>query len=786
MINSISNQPNTFSPNGLSPKEEIIAGMQFFNILSLPFRAIDKEIELSNASIQKKCQTRTLDDITCNSVALIQRHSQEARQFLAEKIQSIAEQIPESVKSSVQRLAQQILQSNRALSNTFEQEYNIPQKDTLFFLESAGYVVEGMAAAALGGALGKAANWACKESTRLVSKVQKPFWKESEKIIESKVETKTFRLQGNNIDGLLNLKIQNSQDGNLSVWVLELTSKLPNGEWAQFGASTQASGSFSSTTGLALSKIKEVAKTYNAKKVTLQWNAENNGLVELAMKTKRLEYLGEKPTFPHVASIYEWGEPKNSFKQTFPTFNFKVSPSFKESKLSILNPSPTPNISSLPKTGSLIGLSTVAASRNLSPQLSPQQEVPSWIDVDAAAQKLVDVVGDITGAAPLIDQGKAIKEVLITAFSSPENAPKLLVKQFIAEPEKMYQKIIDAPEKFLQDSKTFLNDPTLAGGLGILMTAVSLVSVANDILPILTKVSADVFKNPLNAPITLSKELLNLTTQKIIGVYKLVEGLVTDPLKTIDGTLKGIIRSPKELVRNVKDLFGHGRRKAKRAKRRAKKQMQKALAVQKKFAEEIEKEKAQVLKILPTCFCLARQQWMISENLEPQDYLSNVIDDWKAAVSQGKYKGNCIGFIQMIYSKLKEGFFTEVYHLSPLAHASSPTPPLEFLNAISEYTKNNSQVAKHLKQLDEKCIKLGSEIDLLEHAAEVDRQNTEALKQDRERAALTSAQLENQINTLSHLNQTLITDTPRLANLLASRISPEEKARLQNALNNNT
>lgn len=407
------------------------------------------------------------------------------------------------------------------------------------------------------------------------------------------------------------------------------------------------------------------------------------------------------------------------------------------------------------------------------------------INIEKIADKLIDIASDLTGVSSITSAGKEVKQMLVDIISYPENAPKMLLDKVLSQPKKLFEKAISQPKQFLQQVEQYGVDPSICEALNVVGTAAMLVSTANEILPILTRVSAEAFKDPFNVPFVVSKELLNLTTQKIIGLYKLVEGLVTDPLKTVERTLKGVARSPKDLVRNVKNLFGHGRRKAKRAKHRAKKKMEQALVVKQKFAQDMALEQAKILQVLPSCFCLAKQQWMINENTQPEDYLFSILSDWKVACSQGKYQDNCSSFIRNIYFKLKEGFFREVSSLSPTAHASSPIPPVEFLNAIKECAENNSKLAEHLKLLDENCARLGSETVLLKQAAEEDSLNTEALKQDREKTAQVLAELTNEVNTLSHLNQSLINNTPRLAGRLAGMMSAEEKVRMQNALRNN-
>jgi hypothetical protein len=300
-------------------------------------------------------------------------------------------------------------------------------------------------------------------------------------------------------------------------------------------------------------------------------------------------------------------------------------------------------------------------------------------EMEEAALKLLNIAGDLTGVTSLGDQAKDMENMFSLIFSDPENAPKLIVNYLLKEPENIFKKIISSPKEFVAHSETFLTDPTLKGALTILGTVYSIVSIANEVLPILTKIKEEAFKNPAKIPLVVTKEVLNLTKNKILGVFALAQGLLKHPGKTIENLVKGIIHSPKQLISYVKDFAGLGKSKKKKAKKKAEKLKK---AVLEKAKLENERAVQELLKALPACYSTAREQWMIEESVRPEAYLISLVNDWKQAITAQLYKKSCLEFIQAVQKELSEGQFAKVIKLSPKAHANQLMPPKIIVHAM--------------------------------------------------------------------------------------------------------
>ena len=335
------------------------------------------------------------------------------------------------------------------------------------------------------------------------------------------------------------------------------------------------------------------------------------------------------------------------------------------------------------------------------PMKNPLPEL-EWIDMETAAQKIVEFAGDLTGVTSSIQQIKELKSLFVNILSDPSNGPQLLVNELIKEPEKIFQKIITSPKAFIANTEAFVNDPTLAGALGIVGTAFSVVSLANEILPVITLISRKGIKNPAQLPAILSKELVKMTFSKIIAVAKLAQGLIHDPFKTGKQLINGYIKSPKILCRNVKNLFGHDKRKA---KRKAKKYKRMQEAYNRQVHLENERQKQAIIEAVPVCYKAARHQWMIDEACTPLDvYFNRLVIDWKNALNSKKFQADFISFLQNINVHFNQGHFSEIVRLSPSAHLKEPTPPAIVSLAITLLAQTSLQLACEVKSLEREIV----------------------------------------------------------------------------------
>ncbi len=156
------------------------------------------------------------------------------------------------------------------------------------------------------------------------------------------LEKKTIPLEKDAIKGTLKLLVQHNPEKSVSIWVDGLVITESNGARAAYGAQTKTSG----TTFLALQKISELAKEFKVKNVIIQSDIVNDKLLAIAMKTKRLEYLGERELFN--PRIFDW-----IVNEKYPTFKYNIPNILKESSFFKELYSQKSNIFSFSKTAYL-------------------------------------------------------------------------------------------------------------------------------------------------------------------------------------------------------------------------------------------------------------------------------------------------------------------------------------------------------------------------------------------------------------------------------------------------
>ncbi len=324
----------------------------------------------------------------------------------------------------------------------------------------------------------------------------------------------------------------------------------------------------------------------------------------------------------------------------------------------------------------------------------------SWIEMEDAAQKILDVAADLTGVTGAVAQTKELKQLFVTILSDPENAPKLLFQQVMKEPERILQKIVTTPKEFMANGKAFMDDPTLMGALNTVGTIYTIISLANDLLPVLEKITSTALRDPLATPVVLTKEMSKLLVGKILGVVKLAEALLNNPVKAIEHLYKGIVKSPEMLCKNVKNLMGGGRKKHKRRKRHARQLEQYRLQAEQSLRAETTLIKDEIITVFPSCYTTAKHQWMIPETKTPETYFSELIADWKDAVHQKRFQGNCAEFIRTVHSQLIAGHFSMTSRLSPKAHSAEMTVPAIVAYAIIGVAKSTLELACEIKSLE--------------------------------------------------------------------------------------
>ena len=325
-------------------------------------------------------------------------------------------------------------------------------------------------------------------------------------------------------------------------------------------------------------------------------------------------------------------------------------------------------------------------------------------EIEEAAQKVVDLAGDLTGINFAVEKTKEIEQMFVTMISDLGHAPKLLVQQLLKEPEKIFQKALKSPKEFINSAEAFTADPTLMSALEVVGAAFSTVSLANEILPILTRVSQKVIKDPFTAPQIVTKEMLNLTINKAKGIWTLTKGLATDPIGSGKDFIKGVIHTPDTLVRNVKNFFSKGKRKQRRQMREAQEQEMLQAAKQAKIAKEQINLKRAIEKAIPSCYKAAVNQWMVKHDKPINDYFLDMLKDWKNATSHGLFNGDVAQFAIDLMRLLKSGRLSDVAHLSPCAHLSEPTPPPKVAFALAGLAQETLKLVSNRKELENATV----------------------------------------------------------------------------------
>lgn len=299
-----------------------------------------------------------------------------------------------------------------------------------------------------------------------------------------------------------------------------------------------------------------------------------------------------------------------------------------------------------------------------------------WIDMEAAAQKIVDFAGDITGVKSVVQEATDLKELYLNIFSNPENAPELLLSHLYKGPKEIFQRVLDAPKNFYNSGEAFLADPSLMGAIGLVSGALSIIALANEVLPILHLISDELINNPLKAPVNIPKGLVQLTSNKIKALHLLAQDFVKNPLKAGEHLVKGVIKSPELLYHNVKQLLGINKHKAKKRRRRLEAAMQQQAAeIEQQMIAAENRAIEQLTRAICACYEVAITQWMLRPEVKIQDYFTTLHADWKRAVATIQFDQNFIQFIVTIQKQLELGDFPEACRLSPLAHNPEPYAP---------------------------------------------------------------------------------------------------------------
>jgi len=333
----------------------------------------------------------------------------------------------------------------------------------------------------------------------------------------------------------------------------------------------------------------------------------------------------------------------------------------------------------------------------------------SILPVEETALKLLTIAGNLSGIAPAIDQAHDLRKLFVTVLSDPVKAPELLMKQFYKGPQEIFQNIITTPKQMLSKLAALNADPNLNHAMGVAGGILSIMSLTIEVLPMIQKISLEASRNPLQLPIVIPKELLRLTFNKILGVVQLGKDFINDPFKAAGNLVKGVLRTPENFCRAIRDFFTGGR-KAKRKRRR----LEEAIRQQQLQEEKLRKEAMEKIShAVGECFETANRQWMKLPDQPISSYFTQLFQDWKRAVEKKLLVVDFLQYVNKIKAELEKGNFSDVYWLSPTAHAKELIAP--------------PMVAHAFRELVLSGIKLQVELVRLEGAIKADEEATKGL-----------------------------------------------------------
>ncbi|MCE2983711.1 MAG: hypothetical protein LW832_09130 [Parachlamydia sp.] len=400
-------------------------------------------------------------------------------------------------------------------------------------------------------------------------------------------------------------------------------------------------------------------------------------------------------------------------------------------------------------------------------------------EIDTIVDRVIGYLGDkafdATGVPAALNEFHDLENIISTIFESPLHAPLRIGEKLISSPSALLKAVLASPKQSFLNLNSLLGSPEFETTFAFLTSAYSVIALASSLIP-LCQLTKKALKKPLKAPIILSKELIKAPYNNVLGVCHLAEGLVNRPFKTIECLGKGLLLSPMALFTSVKGLFGKSKRK------KIKSKIKKLERLQAAEQRARERELREVNRLLPLCYEMAKQQWVIATN-DPQEYVHSLVNDWDHALCSGQFVGPCSQFLQTIEIELKYCNFAEVVRLSPSVHRLTPVLPEYLVNGIVKYAQSNLKLAYEIDALESQTPGLQNvtnDLSGLTSELKEEVQLLEQAVQARVEPALseTSAKLETHIQTLTVQNEELRQNAHLITARLRNRMSPEKAASL--------
>jgi hypothetical protein len=290
------------------------------------------------------------------------------------------------------------------------------------------------------------------------------------------------------------------------------------------------------------------------------------------------------------------------------------------------------------------------------------------------AKTIIDLAGDITGVNPACKEIMQLTNFVKKVLKDPINGPRKVVDALISAPERKLQQLLDAPNSLLKSGEAFLSNPA-AGAFGMVTGVLAIVSIVHELKPIL-KLPQEIVKNPIEAPFKITKALVDLQLKSIKSIVELGISLIRDPIKTAVHLVQSVIRAPISVCEKVIDVVGSlfGRKKNKEVREIVPIPIQPSNIDLKILGEQI------AVSVI-FCFKVGKERWFILPDKSLNDYLSDLIMDWRAARSTQLCQVDFLRFPGIIQQELERENFAAVRTLSPRAHASETIPPISVVLA---------------------------------------------------------------------------------------------------------
>jgi hypothetical protein len=660
-------------------KPSVQKGMGTINLLSMPLRAMEKGVVAAcgvNETTQKICQ------------------------LSAEGIQSIINMVPQDARVALKSVITEI---NQDLPQRYYSRWGIPEKETAYFLESAGYVIKD----ALTRGVVKTTTAACRKVPVLLGKEPKVRFIESD-----------LAVSGNSYAELFYKFIKRNQS--LYVYVQYL----------------EARGDYAGATFRALKELKSLAKEHHAKDLYIQWVPGNKRILDIALKaTKKSEYLGKQRNILRRRTILQIIRPSTLMKM--PVFRIEMearnryhlflhmaAPTIVPATGTALQnfaPSPEqPNYQSRCLWGDdsadpfhNFSLSEREHTANkvsekihsAAPEEEPEETTPHFevkdsrqlfLEMAEEAQaidhideellkdfgtNILNFTGQITGITPALDELKRVNEIVQCLAQNPQEAPLKIVSELFRQPVQNVRNILNNPKAIIQNAEHFLQNPA-ANYMGALAAVGSVMTWMDSVSWVceFARKPGKEARNLVKMPYTVVKNAVQLGTS-----------LIRHPERTSKQLFKSFIHMPGNTVKRFFRAVGLKKKKKKHHHQEAPPPTIDPIVLQ-QLVDKYVKE-------LPALYCLARVKGFIDPYKTMEEYHHDLLDDWTSGALN--FPNGFFDFPQFLVRIMQANSLVYLRTYSPRAHPDRPIISPEILLASAAINETFGKLDATFNELDE-------------------------------------------------------------------------------------